>query len=114
MDRLSAIALLRVLIAAIAGNEASEVDRITTGRVVPAADIFRTIAEYGGGSVLVAPERVDDFIRLICEDFTPPRMWYIEADLWTDAQGRSDLSMRVKLWEADGQAHAEIQDLLVP
>lgn len=63
-------------------------------------------------AIVAPPDLESDFIRLICQDFTAPHMWDVEADLWTEKEGRSELSIRVRVYE--DPERIEISDILVP
>jgi len=112
MDRTEVVRIVRHLIASIAAGDEAEVERTTNGEGLSTAEVQAAIGSYGGGAIMAPPDLEGDFMRLICEDFTAPHMWYVEADLWTEQEGRSDLSIRVRVYE--DPERIEISDILVP
>ena len=72
-------------------------------------------AVRGYGRTIIAPPadafRLLDVVAVI--DSIPPR-WSVVVPLWTEQEGRSDLSLEITVEDADGPDYAvEIEDLHV-
>jgi hypothetical protein len=89
----TAVAMVANLLAA--GDYAS-VERMTSGRRLSAADLERAVQEYGETLVPLPSESLED-LEVIEVAGSDPAAFMIDVDLWTEQEGRSDLTLSLQL-----------------
>lgn len=90
-----------------------EVEAMTRSRWVTADDLRRVIGEYGRTLVSLPPAALESLDIVAVVDADPPA-YSVVVDLWTSEEGKSDLSLELKLVDRYGGAYeVEITDLHV-
>ena len=106
-------AAVRVLVDLLVRGEYATIDRISGGARISASDLKRAVADYG--RVLAAPGDGwwdDVSVTPIETDGSPS--FHIAVPLWTQEEGRSDLTLEVRLDEVAPEAfETQIEDLHV-
>ena len=90
------------VVAMLVAGEYSEVCRFTGGARLTAAEIASAIRECPGCLVMPPTEALETLDRVAIRH-TDPQKWSVVMPLWTDREGRSDLSLEATLTEADGE-----------
>lgn len=88
------------------------IERLTRGQRLSAQGIREAIEEYGRRLVMPPPEKLQDLDVIEVENVVP-RQWSVRVDLWTQEEGRSDLSLELTLMEADEDFDVEIDNIHV-
>jgi len=103
---------VRRVLALLAEKRYTELESLTHGVRLRAADISNAIADYG--RTIIAPP--DDAFRLMdvveVKAAVPPR-WSITMPVWTKEEGRSDLSVELTVIEDGGAFRVELDDIHV-
>ena len=89
----TAVAMVANLLAA--GDYAS-VERLTSGRRLSAADLERAVRRYGEKLVPIPLDALDD-LEVIEVTGSDPAAFMVDVDLWTEQEGRSDLTLSLEL-----------------
>ena len=89
----TAVAMVANLLAA---GDYGSVERMTSGRRLSAADLERAVHDYGEKLVRIPSEALDD-LEVIEVTGSDPAAFMIDIDLWTEQEGRSDLTLSLEL-----------------
>ena len=89
----TAVAMVANLLAA--GDYAS-VERMTSGRRLSAADLERAVGDYGEKLVPIPAEALED-LEVTEVTGSDPAAFMVDVDLWTEQEGRSDLTLSLEL-----------------
>jgi hypothetical protein len=85
----------------LARGEFDRVEQLTRGRRASAEDLRRVVAEYGRTLVPLPPEAFPDLDVHLVEGCDPPTC-VVDVDLWTEEEGRSDLTLTLELVQGKG------------
>lgn len=92
----------------------SEIEQLSKGKRLSASELEGAIAEYGG--TLVHAPAGSTSVEFIRVELPGPECWRVDVDLYTQEEGRSDLTLQLTL-ERDRQEpfgyRVEIDDLHV-
>jgi len=79
-----------------------EIEQLSGSVRLTAIEVDQAVRDYD--AVLVTPPD-SDFNNLDAIEITGsnPRSWSVRYDLWTEEEGRSDLSLEVTLIDGDGE-----------
>ena len=84
---------------------------LTNGRRLTAADFAEAIEEYG--RTLVAPPPEGYELMDVLEPPGEPRMWMVDMPLWTEEEGRSDLTLQLRVIDEGEGVSIEVDDIHV-
>lgn len=87
-----------------------EVEALTAGVRLSADQIDGAIAEYGRVLAL-PPEEGYKLMDVLEIENSNPRRWSVVMPLWTNEEGRSDLSIELTLIENSDQFSVELDDI---
>jgi hypothetical protein len=104
-------AVRRIVAALVAGRYAAVVANGQGGRVSE-SEMDARISEYGR-TLVPLPDEAMATIDMYPQDGNPDE-FAMDVPLWTQEEGRSDLTMLVRVRRQGGSYHVEIDDLLVP
>ena len=88
-----------------------ELERMTSGRRLTASEIEQAVREYGGR--LIMPPDGQLCLDTIQVRGQIPPTWSVRCDLWTEEEGRSDLSLELTVIDQPGDALIEVDNLHV-
>ena len=103
---------VRRIVEALVARDYLRAAEITNGNRLPEDQIRDAIEEYG--CTLVMPP-VDAFNDLDVVEVTgaSPAQWSVRMHLWTEEEGKSDLSIELTLKEAGEDFDVELNDIHV-
>lgn len=91
-----------------------ELEMLSGGRRLSAEEIETGINEFPYRPVMPPKEQLSDLVDII-EVKTLPNSYSVWIALWTEEEGRSDLSLRLTISDLNtANSSVEIDDLLVP
>lgn len=106
-------ATVRQLLKWLVTGDFAAIDRHTNGVRLSADLISDAISEYGHKLVMPPPE-VFENIDVIEVIGTSPKRWSVRFDLWTEDEGRSDLTLECTLIDSEaGLLEAEVDNIHV-
>ncbi len=111
-DKLPSEATIQV-IEMLVGHRYDELEKRTGGVRLSAQMIAEAISEYGKKLVLPPPDSLGhlDIVPVACSG---PKTWSVRADLWTQEEGRSDLTLELTVKDKEGGgAIVELENLHV-
>jgi hypothetical protein len=77
-------------------------ERTTRGRRLTGEQLRQAVEEYGR-ELRMPPEVVFDDLDLNEIDGALPQAWWVLVDLWTVDEGRSDLTLEIRLTDTGGE-----------
>lgn len=88
-------------------------EALTEARRLAASDLELAVEQYG--RQIAFPPCTSHFTRDLIEvDGSSPREWSVYVDLWTEEEGRSDLTLELRLFDSPAPVfRVEIDDLHV-
>jgi hypothetical protein len=89
-----------------------QLEELTSGMRLTATDMARAIREYGRVLVALPDYAYEDLDVVQVRNATPPR-WFVRLNLWTEEEGRSDLSLELTIVESPGGYTVELDDIHV-
>jgi len=95
----------------IADQQYVQVERLTHGIRLRAADIEGAVKRYGR-HLIGPPPDILALIDVVSVRHPYPR-WSIVAPLWTQEEGRSDLSVEMTMEQKDGVLQMQLDDIRV-
>ncbi|MBX3321906.1 MAG: hypothetical protein KF757_02835 [Phycisphaeraceae bacterium] len=102
---------VRRIVSLVSARNYAAVEEFTGGQRLSATDIERVVNEYGR-TIVDAPPCAFELHPFVHVQNSDPPEWVIDFDLWTQEQGRSDLTLTLRLYEMkDGTVKTEIDDL---
>jgi hypothetical protein len=94
-------------------REYEVVEKITRGRRLTASQLREAIEEYGR-TLVTAPEEWWPTVGIIPIDPGKRPAFHVDAPLWTKEEGRSDLTLQLRLTETPQHIYeSEVLDLHV-
>lgn len=104
---------VRTIVDLLVRGEYGTVERISRGRRLSAAELERAVTEYGRR--LCAPESEWwDSVELTPITAAAEPAFHVAAPLWTVEEGRSDLTLELRLIEIAEEVYdTEVEDLHV-
>ena len=94
------ILTIKKIVELLVSKNYQELEKLSGGVRLTSSEIDQAVCDYG--AVLVTPPD-SDFENVDAIEITGsnPRSWSVRYDLWTEEEGRSDLSLEVTLIEND-------------
>ena len=99
---------LRSVVEMLVAGNFSGVEALSGGIRLSASEIRNAIREYGE-SLTKPPDTAYDDLDAIEVTGSDPRRWSVRFDLWTEQEGKSDLSLEVTI--IDDGPQIEIDNL---
>lgn len=88
--------------------------KLTQGIRLQSTDIREAIGEYGRTLIMPPDSEYENLVDIIEVNNKEPREWSVRFDLWTQEEGRSDLSLEMTLRESDIELmYVELDDIHV-
>lgn len=83
------------------------------GKILPVEDMKREINDWPYKFIMPPSDRLDDVIYGLIERIeTAPHRWAVDANLWTEEEGISDLTLQLILTDTDDEYYdVQIQDM---
>jgi hypothetical protein len=81
----------------LVAGDFSELEQLTAGRRLSADEIRHAVEEYGRQLVLPPPGSLADDVDVVTVAGATPVRWSVVCSLWTEEEGRSDLSLELTL-----------------
>ena len=101
------------LIEMLVAGDYGGLEEASRGRRLTAGQLRQAIEEYGR-ELRMPPEAVFDDLDMNEIEGPIPRSWWTSVDLWTVEEGRSDLTLEIRLTETGGNHYdIEIENLHV-
>lgn len=73
-------------------------ERLSHGRRLPASEMDQAIKDYGE-KLIMPPDDAFENLDVIKVEAAQPPEWSVRFDLWTEREGKSDLSLELTLTE---------------
>ena len=93
-ERTVLVPVLRRILAGFVAEDYTAVERMTCGIRLSSGQIRDAIEDYGG-TVVAPPAEALDELDVIEVQGSSPRRWSVRFDLWTEEEGKSDLTMEL-------------------
>ena len=101
------------LVEMLVASDFDGLEEASRGRRLTADQLRQAVEEYGR-ELRMPPEAIFDDLEVHGIEGSIPRAWWTLVDLWTVEEGRSDLTLEIRLTEARGNLYdIEIQNLHV-
>jgi len=85
---------------------------LTRGIRLSSEEIARAVADYGR-ILIEPPTEAYELMQVVPVEGSKPRKWSVTMPLWTQEEGRSDLSVSLTLIESPEGLRVELDDLHV-
>ena len=103
----------REIVLLLAALDYSTIEESTKGVRLSANEIQYAIEEYGR-TIIMPPISVFEELDVIEVTGAKPREWSVRCPLWTEEEGRSDLTLELSLVETpDGNLRIEMDNVIV-
>ena len=97
----------------LAHGEYAALEQLSGGARVGAADLEHAVREYGR-TLSVPPPGSEPALVVVEIRNARPRAWFVDVPLWSREEGRSDLTLQLRLVAAPaGGYRVELEDLHV-
>ena len=97
----------------LVGARYFDLEKLTGGVRLSAGELKGAVESYGKKLRLPPPEAVEPRSVVEIKSASPMR-WSVYVDLWTEEEGRSDLTLEMTVIDGPGASHSiEIDDLHV-
>ena len=101
------------LIELLVAGDYSGLEETSRGRRLTAGQLRQAVEDYGQ-ELQMPPEAVFDDLDVNEIEGSIPRSWWTSVDLWNVEEGRSDLTLEIRLTETGGNIYdIEIENLHV-
>jgi hypothetical protein len=101
------------LVELLVAEDYDGIEEATRGRRLTAEQMRQAVEEYGQG-LQMPPEVVFDNLDVNEIEGAIPRAWWVSVDLWTVEEGRSDLTLEIRLTDTAEELYdVEIDNLHV-
>lgn len=104
--------LVRRVIDLLIAHKYGELEAMTNGVRLKASDMNRVITEYGR-KLVPPPENAFELMDMVKIRDTSNSKWSVTMPLWTQEEGRSDLSIELTLTGNEKQFTIELDDIHV-
>jgi hypothetical protein len=106
-------ATIRQLVSWLVAGDFSAIERYTRGLRLSSQLLQEAVSTYGH-KLVMPPASAFDGIDTIQVTGATPKRWSVRFDLWTEDEGRSDLSLECTLIDGDKELlEAEVDNLHV-
>ncbi|MBN2569090.1 MAG: hypothetical protein JXB42_06635 [Deltaproteobacteria bacterium] len=104
--------IVQNIVQLLVNEEFQKIETLTAGIRLSANEIRTAIYEYGCTLILPPPSEYKtlDIIRIKDETASS---WSVRMNLWTQEEGKSDLSIELTIKEEDGVSVVEFDDIHV-
>jgi hypothetical protein len=99
------------IIELLVNKQYSEIERITSGTRLPAKEIEAAIRDYGH-LLIIPPLSEYNNLDIIAIKSTTPS-WSVRMNLWTQDEGKSDLTIELTIKEKGSTFSVELDDIHV-
>lgn len=106
------ITFLQSFIPLLVEGKYIEIEKITGGKRLTGFLIDRAIKEYGK-TLSLPPRDAYELVDIARIKTTAAHKWSVVMPLWTEEEGRSDLSMEITLTEIGDSFDVELDDIHV-
>lgn len=90
-----------------------EIEAYTKGVRLHAAEIRYSVGEYGR-TIIVPPDHIVELLDIVEVNNANPKEWSVRCPVWTDEEGRSDLTLELSVVvRRGGTLRTEIDNLVV-
>ena len=90
----------------------SDIEKLTKGVRLSVSEMATAIADYGR-HLISPPDNAFGFMHVVeIRNVQPPR-WSVVMPLWTQEEGRSDLSLELTIIRADNSFAVQLDDIHV-
>ena len=104
---------IRRIVTLLVDEDYLDLEKLSHGRRLTAGEMDQAIQDYGEKLVLPPDEAFEDLDVIKVEASQPPE-WSVVVYLWTEREGKSDLSLELTLTEiGNGEFKVEIDNLHV-
>ena len=103
---------VRQIVKLLVTGEYERVAQITGGKRLDAASIEGAIREYGR-TLIMPPDSAFDEMDVVAIENARTPCWSVRMSFWTAEENRSDLSIELRLTEAEGRITIELDDIHV-
>lgn len=100
------------IISLLVEGKFGEIEALTNGMRLPAEQIKTAVDQYGRTLILPPREGFSLMDVIEIQGESPPR-WSIIIPLWTEEEGRSDLTLELTLIQDDSNFKVELDDIHV-
>jgi len=90
------ILTIKKIVGLLVQKKYPEIEQLSCGVRLTAEEISQAICDYDG-ILILPPENDFNNVDVIEITESKPRSWSVRYDLWTEEEGRSDLSLEVTL-----------------
>jgi hypothetical protein len=90
----------------------SDIEILTKSVRLAACDVKGIVNEYGR-RLIMPPEEAFNLMNVVRVRNSGPQKWSITMPLWTEEEGRSDLSIILTLIQSDQGIEVELDDIHV-
>jgi hypothetical protein len=114
VDELKTRDTVQRLVGMLVARHYDGVEDASRGRRLTAEQLRQAVEEYGR-ELRMPPKVVFDKLDVNEIEGASPRAWWVVVDLWTVEEGRSDLTLEIRLRDTGGELYdIEIDNLHVP
>lgn len=103
---------VREILTLLAQRRYTELEALTHGIRLRAPEISQAVANYGR-TIVVPPIDAFQFMDVVAVETANPPRWSITMPIWTEEEGRSDLSVELTVIEEGGALRVELDDIHV-
>ena len=89
-------ATVRQVVSMLVQGDYETLERLTNGVRLTVAEMAEGVREYGG-SLILPPDGAFENLDVVEVEGAKRREWSVNVDLWTAEEGRSDLTLELKL-----------------
>jgi hypothetical protein len=104
VDRLKIKDTVHHLVETLVAGDYDGLEEATRGRRLTAEQLRQAVEEYGR-ELQMPPEVVFDNLDVYEIEGAISRAWWVLVDLWTVEEGRSDLTLEIRLTETGGELY---------
>jgi hypothetical protein len=104
--------IVKSLVRLLVEKNYDEVVRSCSTSRLSALDLRNAIRDYGR-TLTMPPDRVFETLEVLVVESDEYPTWYVPVDLWTEEEGRSDLTLELWIIKAEDQWLVELDDLHV-
>jgi hypothetical protein len=104
---------VRRIVQLLVAGEYGQLEALTGGVRLAAAEIAGGVAEYPG-RLIEPPEEAYDLMGAVRVIVAKDETWFVTMPLWTAQEGRSDLEVQLTVAFGGGGVAIELHNILVP
>ncbi|MGC3989089.1 MAG: hypothetical protein QM796_05275 [Chthoniobacteraceae bacterium] len=104
--------IVRHIIALIVSGDFLAIVELTRGIRISSEEISRTLSDYGR-TIVMPPENAFEQLNVVEVKGACPRQFSVYMPLWTQQEGRSDLTMELTVKASENGMEVELDDIHV-